>query len=131
MGLVFCSQIFTVWLTGEVSAGYKEDGEVMPWYWSYIFGIINTIFIVIFGNIWGTVSASLVKNENHRYKQSYENSMINKTYMFQFINNYLGNFFAIFYAQNFASLSVNLMTIMIGKQIILNVVEYWEERTEV
>jgi len=57
--------------------------------------------------------------------------MINKTYMFQFINNYLGNFFAIFYAQNFASLSVNLMTIMIGKQIILNVVEYWEERTEV
>ena len=51
--------------------------------------------------------------------------MINKIYMFQFINNYIGNFFAILYTQQLHALTVNLFVIMIAKQVILNVMEYY------
>ena len=36
-------------------------------------------------------------NENHRYVSSHENSMINKVYMFQFVNTYISNFVIIIY----------------------------------
>ena len=131
MGLVFCSQVLMVIINRELGASYKADGGVTPWYVKYSVGVVNTILIVIFGNIYGRVAAKLVAGENHRYRAGFENSMINKTYMFQFVNNYIGNFFAILYSQNFAALSVNLMTIMLGKQVFLNVLEYWQERSEV
>lgn len=91
----------------------------------YSLGFVNTIFIVIFGNIYGMIFPKLLANENHRYVSGYENSMINKVYMFQFVNNYIGNFFVIAYNQNFAQLSVNVFTIMVFKQIVLNVMEYY------
>ena len=55
---------------------------------------------------------------------SLENSMINKTYMFQFVNLYISNFVYIFYHQNFTKLQVNIVTVMVFKQIGYNILEY-------
>ena len=41
--------------------------------------------------------------------------MVNKIYMFNFINTYIGNFVAIVYNQNFVSLQLNLIIVMIFK----------------
>ena len=60
-------------------------------------GIINSVLIIIFGKIYIVLSGWLVENENHRYVSSFENSMINKIYMFQFINSYISNFVIIIY----------------------------------
>ena len=55
---------------------------------------------------------------------SLENSMINKTYMFQFVNLYISNFVYIFYHQNYQKLQLNIVTVMAFKQIGYNVLEY-------
>ena len=115
----------------EIGASYKEDGEVTPWYVKNSIGLLNAILIVFFWSIYGTVSTKLVNAENHRYQASFENSMINKVYMFQFVNTYIGNFAAILYSQNFGTLMVNLITIMVVKQLFMNTTEYYEEKKDV
>ena len=87
----------------------------MPIYWKYIPGVINSILIILFGKIYKKVTKKIVVSENHRYESSFENSMINKIYMFNFINTYIGNFVAIVYNQNFVSLQLNLIIVMIFK----------------
>lgn len=55
MGLVFGCQVLITLISKEVGAAYKEVGEKTPWYVKYSLGIINSILIVIFGNIYGIV----------------------------------------------------------------------------
>ena len=59
----------------------REDKQV-AWYINYLPGVINAVLIGIFGRLYRTLSFKLIKSENHRYQQSLENSMINKTYIF-------------------------------------------------
>ena len=94
-----------------------EDSEVttVPVAWKYLPGVINSVLIIIFGIIYKSLSVYLTKGENHRYVSSFENSLINKTYMFQFVNTYISNFVLIIYNQNFASLAINLVIVMVFK----------------
>ena len=50
--------------------------------------------------------------------------MVNKIYMFNFVNMYISNFVYIFYYQDFKKLLNNLITIMVFKQLFYNIVEY-------
>lgn len=70
------------------------------------------------------ISMKLVTRENHRYVGSLEDSMINKTYIFQFVNTYISNFVCIFFDQDFKRLQQNMITIMVFKQVFYNVLEY-------
>ena len=90
-------------------------------------GVINSVLIIIFGKLYVKLSKWLVLNENHRYVSSFENSMINKIYMVQFVNTYIGNFVAIAYNQNFYTLTMNLFTVMVFKQIGKNLFEMFYE----
>ena len=90
----------------------------------YVPSIINVALIVVFGGIYTKLTFYLVKNENHRFMSSLENSMINKTYMFQFINVYISNFVYIMYNQDFNKLQTNMITVMVVKQVLYNVMEY-------
>jgi len=51
--------------------------------------------------------------------------MINKIYMFQFVNTYISNFVAISYNQNYATLTTNLAIVMIFKQVFMNLLEFF------
>ena len=97
----------------------------MPASWKYIPSVINALLIITFGFVYKRLCHYLVLKENHRYFSSFENSMINKIYMFQFVNNYISNFVIIFYNQNFAMLTTNLVTVMVFKQVFNNVIEYF------
>ena len=55
MGLVFSCQVIITVISKEVGAAYKEVGEKTPWYVKYSLGVINSILIVVFGNIYGMV----------------------------------------------------------------------------
>ena len=50
--------------------------------------------------------------------------MINKIYIFQFVNTYISNFVYIFFFQDFKHLQINLIIIMFFKQFIVVLVEY-------
>ena len=72
--------------------------EITPWYVSYSVSILNLIFIFTLDAIYAKVNVKLVDGENHRYESSYENSMLNKRYMFNFVLFYLWNFVSIVYS---------------------------------
>lgn len=105
----------------------KSENEV-PIYWKYLPSAINAILIVAFGLLYRWLSKKLVANENHRFYSGIENSLINKTYLFEFVNTYISNFVAIFYNQSFPTLAINLVIVMIFKQVFMNVWEYFSER---
>ena len=48
--------------------------------------------------------------------------------MFQFVNTYISNFVAIIYLQDFAVLQLNLILIMVVKQLGVNIVEFFQEK---
>ena len=101
----------------------RKSTEV-EWYMYYVPGIINSILITIFDKLNDFVSVKLVKSENHRYQDHLENSMINKTYIFKFVNTYISCFVIIFIHQDYKLLQLNVITIMVFKQILSVLVEY-------
>ena len=107
----------------------KVEGEDEdPVYLKYLPGLVNALLIVTFGAVYKWLTKSIVRNENHRYVSSFENSMINKTYLFQFVNTYISNFVAIIYLQDFAVLQLNLIIVMVVKQLGVNIFEWLSEK---
>ena len=86
--------------------------------------MVNVLLTGLFGLIYENLTLHLVDIENHRYEHKKENSFINKFYMFQFVNNYVSFFDYIFYRQSFTELQYNLITYMVFKQVIFNLLEY-------
>jgi len=119
MSLVIGAQIALQWVKWEVgdanTENGSEDSKNVPLAWKYLPGVINSCLIILFGQIYIRLSRWLVFSENHRYVSSFENSMINKIYMFQFVNTYISNFVAVLYNQNYSTLIFNLIVIMVFK----------------
>ena len=65
---------------------------------STIASALNTIQITIFNVIYSDVSVYLTKYENHRTDTAYEDALISKVFVFQFINSYSSFFFLAFIA---------------------------------
>lgn len=63
---------------------------------STIASVLNAIQIQIFNYIYARVSVQLNDAENHRTDTLYEDSLITKTFVFQFINSYISFFFLAF-----------------------------------
>lgn len=70
------------------------------------------------------MALKLVDWENHRYDEGWENSLIIKTFAFQFINAYIALFAIAFEERNYWKLATNLATILVFKQIALALVTF-------
>ena len=126
--LLVCGAQAAMQVVNWEMAKTETETKKVPVYWKYMPAVINSILIILFGKIYKWLTYKLVVAENHRYESDFENSIANKTYMFQFINTYISNFVVICYNQNFASLSTNLLIVMIFKQVFINTLEYLQER---
>ena len=122
MALVIGSQValqyFNLYFTEQTESGEYND------YYIYIPGLINVIFMSLFGIIYRKLCDYLIQNENHPYMNEQEDSIINKTYMFQFINTYIYIFVDVFYYQDWKRLQQNLFIVMVFKQVFMNIFEY-------
>ena len=61
--------------------------------WKFTSAAANTLLIVIFGKIYETIAVAMNDWENHRTQTDYEDNLILKNFVFQFVNNY----FVLFY----------------------------------
>jgi len=110
---------------------------------------INLTFILIFNVVYDLVAIWITEKELHRTQTSYDDSLIVKIYVFQFINYYASIFYIAFvkgqfigspdnyikwfgYRQEecqpggcFVELSIQLAIIFCGKQFFLAIVEYY------
>lgn len=128
MACIVGAQVLLQWVNWEKGSANSDETKKVPAYWKYMPGVINSILIIYFGKLYVKLSQWLVLNENNRYVSGFENSMINKIYMVQFVNTYIGNFVAIGYNQNFNSLTLNLFIVMVFKQVIMNTIEFFQEK---
>ena len=74
--------------------GWHDDASLVDKNrWKWISAFLNTAMIVVFGAIYEKVATSLNEWENHRTQIEYDDNLILKNFMFQFVNNY----FVLFY----------------------------------
>jgi len=104
---VACSQ-FTVWvliLVVVISVAFififknilkRSSVTFFQEYYSTIASLLNSIQIGIFNKIYGWVSVNLNDRENHRTDTEYEDALIAKTFMFQFVNSYATFYYTAF-----------------------------------
>ena len=59
--------------------------------------ILNSIQITVFNIIYSDVAIQLTDYENHRTDTKYEDSLIAKTFLFQFVNSYASLFYIAFF----------------------------------
>ena len=62
-------------------------------YFAVLAGVLNLLIIVIFGSAYQGLAEKLTEWENHRTQTEWEDSLIIKSFAFQFVNNY----FTLFY----------------------------------
>jgi hypothetical protein len=80
--------------TNEWYDGFPEGSTIWDknkWKWSS--AAANTILIVVFGNIYKGIAIGMNDWENHRTQTEYDDNLILKNFVFQFVNNY----FVLFY----------------------------------
>ena len=96
---------FIALVIGVVAAIYvfrfflQENSDTSA-YSSTIASVLNTIQITIFNMIYQYLAKTLTDKENHRTDTQYEDSLIVKMFVFQFINSYASFFFLAFIAGN-------------------------------
>eukprot|EP00347_Sterkiella_histriomuscorum_P001432 403372059 len=79
--------------------------------------VVNAIVIVVLDILYKKLADILVKWENHRYQEDWENSMISKHFAFKFVNAYIALFSVAFADQNFNLLAQNLAIILAAKRL--------------
>lgn len=85
--------------------------------------ICHSVAVTYANKGFAKVSKHLVVLENHKYTNDHENSLIEKNYFLAFINCYIGLFAAALWDRSYAGLSFSLSTILVFKQIIVNLIE--------
>ncbi|KAF9418764.1 Anoctamin-5 [Podila epigama] len=144
IGSVACLMIFKAWCRNHVAGPYVSVIAT---------AMLNLIIIIILGEIWCRLAEWLTDKENHKYTDSYEDSLIIKRYLFDFTNMYATLFYYAFFKAPFGrkifihkpdlqdeclydacitELSVQLAVVFIGKQFLNALFEMvfpWIERT--
>ncbi|GMF43157.1 unnamed protein product [Phytophthora fragariaefolia] len=73
-------------------------GEKVGLYFAWLGGLklFNAIQIMIMNNVYSTIAEKLNRFENHRTDTEYEDHLIGKTFLFQFVNSYASLFYVAF-----------------------------------
>lgn len=90
----------------------------------YVPTILNAILIVLFEKIYIWIVFKQVKMENHKYVSQFENSLTLKTFTFYFVNSNMANFMYAFNSRDLLLLAQNLGTILVFKQVAMNLFEW-------
>ncbi|KAF9313326.1 hypothetical protein BG003_005307, partial [Podila horticola] len=109
-----------------------------PMYWKALRILASSVAVLL--AIWCRLAEWLTDKENHKYTESYEDSLIIKRYLFDFCNMYATLFYYAFfkapdeclYDACITELTVQLAVVFIGKQFLNGLFEMvfpWIERT--
>lgn len=106
-GLVFATFVLRYELTKSDAANELVVYHVQLG--PMIAATVNVVQITIMTKIYGVVSIFLNDQENHRTDIEYENSLIVKTMIFQFVNNYSALFYVAFLKDNIEGCTISCM----------------------
>ncbi|XP_057689524.1 anoctamin-10 isoform X2 [Corythoichthys intestinalis] len=111
---------------------YDKDPTFCTKLFLYIPGIIYAVVIEIMNLIYRYAAEFLTEWENHRLESSYQNHLVLKVLVFNFLNCFASLFYIAFIMQDLVLLRQNLATLLITSQIINQFMEaflpYWLQR---
>eukprot|EP00004_Rigifila_ramosa_P007079 TRINITY_DN179_c0_g1_i1.p1 TRINITY_DN179_c0_g1~~TRINITY_DN179_c0_g1_i1.p1 ORF type:complete len:754 (+),score=213.52 TRINITY_DN179_c0_g1_i1:323-2263(+) len=93
-------------------------------------GTLNSISILVLNQVYRNIAGKLTDWENHRTDTEYEDNLITKTFLFQFVNSYISLFYIAFVKQDnglpddkctgscMQELSSQLISLLITKTVV-------------
>ncbi|XP_045215850.2 anoctamin-8-like isoform X2 [Mercenaria mercenaria] len=121
LNVVFCVMLLIFELQEWVNGLVKS--EDIPSFCQFLPKILLAVSIGVLDEIYKKIATWLNDQENYRMDESYENNLIVKLVLFQFVNSFLSLFYIAFYLQDMDRLRDQLATLMITRQVIGNIRE--------
>ncbi|XP_052229887.1 anoctamin-10-like isoform X1 [Dreissena polymorpha] len=119
----FYAMLGYFWLQAIVDRWYLEDKSWLNKIDTFMPTVVYAVVIAILNAIYRKVATILNEFENHRLQTSYDNHMILKLILFEFINCFISLFYVAFYLQDMKLLKSHLMALLITTQILGQVQE--------
>ncbi|XP_030764721.1 anoctamin-8 isoform X2 [Sitophilus oryzae] len=94
-----------------------------PLWLGYFPKIMLAVVISLMDEAYFKIAVWLNDKENYRLETKYENHLIGKVALFQFVNSFLSLFYIAFYLQDQARLKEQLAALLISRQVIGNLKE--------
>jgi hypothetical protein len=107
--------------SGELQAGQFDFRGYIELYTP---SLIMLILVCLADVIFNYFAVLVVEKENHRSKQDYEESLTSKTFIFNFVNYYTITFMYAYWDRSFVLVASQMVVIMVGKNISINILEY-------
>ncbi|XP_013147664.1 PREDICTED: anoctamin-8-like [Papilio polytes] len=110
-------------VTGRPEPQYADWWENTLVYFSWIPRALLAIIIAVEEEVYARIARWLNDKENYRLETKYENHLIVKIALFQFVNSFMSLFYIAFYLQDMDKLKEQLAVLLITRQIIGNLKE--------
>ncbi|XP_022647193.1 anoctamin-8-like isoform X2 [Varroa destructor] len=101
---------------------YKDD-SFKGWAMSMLPKVLFALIIPLMDSVYKKVAVWLNDKENYRLEETYENHLIMKISVFQFVNSFLSLFYIAFYLQDMDKLKDQLAALLITRQVVGNIKE--------
>ncbi|CAG0899825.1 unnamed protein product [Darwinula stevensoni] len=99
------------------------EGTWGQWFLHHLPKVGLGILIPVYDALYYYLAVWLNDFENYRTEEKYENHLIFKLVVFQFVNSFSSLFYVAFYQQDLGSLQAHLAALLITRQIVDNVKE--------
>ncbi|KAG5900570.1 hypothetical protein JTB14_022876 [Gonioctena quinquepunctata] len=118
---VFCIMIVSLQIQDYWDNILRNQG--LPDWLGYLPKIMLAVIITLMDEAYFRIAIWLNDKENYRLETKYENHLIGKVALFQFVNSFLSLFYIAFYLQDQARLKEQLAALLIARQVIGNIKE--------
>uniref|UniRef100_A0A6P7G5P8 Anoctamin n=1 Tax=Diabrotica virgifera virgifera TaxID=50390 RepID=A0A6P7G5P8_DIAVI len=118
---VFCIMIVSLQIQDYWDSFLRNHG--LPHCFGYLPKIMLAVIISLMDEAYFKIAIWLNDKENYRLETKYENHLIGKVALFQFVNSFLSLFYIAFYLQDQARLKEQLAALLIARQVIGNLKE--------
>nr|CAI5824444.1 unnamed protein product [Callosobruchus analis] len=119
--LVFCIMVISLQIQDYWDAFVRNHS--LPTWLCYLPKILLAVVISLMDEAYFKIAVWLNDRENYRLETKYENHLIGKVALFQFVNSFLSLFYIAFYLQDQARLKEQLAALLIARQVIGNLKE--------
>ncbi|XP_025115852.1 anoctamin-10-like isoform X2 [Pomacea canaliculata] len=116
--VAFLVMLFYFWMQKWADSLHEEDKGWISFMLLFVPTAIYAVIIGILNSIYRIVAKKLNDFENHRLDSSYENHLVLKLILFDFVNCFICLFYVAFYLQDRAVLKSFLSTLLVTQQVI-------------
>lgn len=118
MTIAFYVMLIYFWLQDWADDLYAKNQSWLNFSNLYLPTAIYAVIIGVVNTIYRGVAKKLNDWENHRLQSSYDNNLIVKLILFDFVNCFISLFYVAFYMQNMTVLRSHLAALLITQQVI-------------